>query len=593
MVPEILTSFADEMAPHDRVDISAPWHSHGPGTWSLPLVVRLSVPPSEAVPLETSWHLVVEGSSFEVDVGIYPDGKNGLTATFPHQSHNDKPEKDKPWRTGNPCVERPIANLGRVAWNDEPQSDLQARMRWKVERLLHWVDAAAEGRLVQTGDPFEVPAFPAGWVADMVAFNESKPDLAFWNASAVTWGFARMAAVPRAKRTLVLTEFMAGAGATIRKVDWSAPITDTQPDFMGIWIKLPTIPVLQPWQRPTTWRELNSLLEADGFDLAYILQYAGAAYRKSSSKARHYRLLLGFPVAERIGDTPDRLHWLAIHTVPLCSRKTPREGFRTTEDNHLRWDRELASSTKSLVWQRTSNWASDQMRMRGEAEDMVRRKKVLLIGCGTLGAAVAENLLRMGVTNMGLMDSDVFQHGNLSRHVLTMEDIGHAKSIALAARLNSAMPDARVEALTDRFPPAKANMANRLRGYDVIVDCTAEDAVLHAMGQFEWGNEKQFVVLSITWRAEGLLAYAASEAAFPTYDATAKFGAAPTPPVNFDEARAEGVGCWNPVFPATADDVQLWAALGSKFVRRAIISGERSCTYFRQTNLGTVERVDV
>lgn len=593
MVPNVLTSFADDVTTHDRVAILTPWRSHGAGTWSLQILVRLSVPPSEAVPLETSWHLVVEANCLRAKVEIYPDGGQGLAVTFQHQSHNGKPEMGKPWRTGNVCVERPIANLGRIAWNDEPQGDLQARMRWKVERLLRWVDAAAEGRLVQPGDPFEIPSYPTGWVADMAAFNESKADLAAWNASAAAWGFARLAAVPGAKRTLALTEFMTGTGMTIRKVDWSAPIAETRPDFTGIWIKLSAIPVLQPWQRPTTWRELTSLLESQGVDLAHILQHTGAACRKASSKARHHLLLLGFPIAERIGDTPDRLHWLAIQTVPLCSRKTSRDGFRITEDNHQRWDRELANSTRPLVWQRTSNWASDQMRMRGEAEDTVRQKKILVIGCGTLGAAVAENLLRMGVTRIGLMDCDFLQHGNLSRHVLTMKDVGHQKATALAARLNSAMPDARVEAMTDQFPPTKDDMLDCLRGYDVIVDCTAENAVLRAMGQFQWGAEKLFVVLSMSWRAEGLLAYAASEAVFPTFDATARFGAAPTPPVDFDEAKSEGVGCWNAVFPATADDVQLWAALGSKFVRRAIISGGRSCAYFRQTDLGTVERVDV
>jgi hypothetical protein len=53
-------------------------------------------------------------------------------------------------------------------------------------------------------------------------------------------------------------------------------------------------------------------------------------------------------------------------------------------------------------------------------------------------------------------------------------------------------------------------------------------------------------------------------------------------------ANREGIGCWHPVFPATADDIQLWSAIGAKFVRRAIVERRRQCSVYQMSSDGTV-----
>ena len=39
-------------------------------------------------------------------------------------------------------------------------------------------------------------------------------------------------------------------------------------------------------------------------------------------------------------------------------------------------------------------------------------------------------------------------------------------------------------------------------------------------------------------------------------------------------------------FPASADDVRLWAAIGTKFIRRAVIERGRLCEHFVQDDYG-------
>lgn len=303
-------------------------------------------------------------------------------------------------------------------------------------------------------------------------------------------------------------------------------------------------------------------------------------------------LLIGFPLAVTFGGPPRRFHWIAIRNMQLCRRADVRKGFSGTADARRVRDVELAKSNRSLEWQRSANWAPDQLRRRGEAEDKVRSKSILFLGCGSLGAAVAENLLRMGVTRMALVDNDTVHVGNLSRHVLTMGDAGHGKAVQLARRLNMAAPDADVTALPFSFPPFRPADVGLLKDWDVVVDCTASDAVLRDMATFDWQTERIFVSLAMTWRAKGLFAYTATETGFPAIDAMERFGAASPPAETGMVGQMEGIGCWHPVFPATSDDVNLWAAIGSKFVRRAILERKKAGSFYVQREDGSVDRLD-
>lgn len=593
-IPVPLSDFTEWLETQPRVSQSGEWIWHDFKEWSLQINVQLHGRPSSYVAAETYWHLVIlsQASLDNSVVKLYPDKLGGITATFPHQTHNGVGDPKKAWRSGYPCLDLPIGKLKRVSWDEEP-AELLPRLQWHVNRLLRWVDAAAADELISTGDPLEIPDFRDASVSGVIGFSEATKGVRRMEGEEARWGYASLSAVPGALKTWALTERQDQHANVLEKVDWSSSISESRQTFSAVWVRLLVLPVLKPWRRPGTWQELTQMVEAEGIDLALIFTKAGIRYRSERRPPKPFRLLLCFPLAEHVGQKPTRLHWLALEHIPLADKHSKRDGFRPSEQNHRRWDSEIAQSSANLRWQKTMNWAPDQLRTRGEAESKVRSKRFLIIGAGTLGAAVAENLLRMGVTAMCIMDGQRFETGNLSRHVLTMADAGHNKAVALARRLNSCMPDAKVEGLSSEFPPQETKGWALVDQCDVIVDCSASDEVLNAVAAYPWDCEKTFVSLSMTWRAAGLLAFTATEAAFPALDAKARFNAAPTPIVDFSEARMEGVGCWLPVFPAAADDVQLWAAIGSKFIRGAVINPARKCAYFRQSIDGEVERVEV
>lgn len=588
MTPHVLLSVVDAINSDARTYTESSWELHPEGEWSLRFSARLSVPATDFVPNESIWHLVVWATPNGEKVHFYPDATHGITATFPHQDFNGEAYPPRHWRLGKPCLENPISVFNRTNWSNEPRH-LAERLPWLLQRLLSWIDAAASDSLSVEGDPLELPALPDQHLFPLLGFREVSGGVSQWMHHQGSWGYASTSPLRGSSSARVITAFQLPDGEIIRTSEWSPSMLGKGRTCDAVWLVLPEIPVIRPWQVPTSWLELNERLAANHINLKKLLIEMGRAVRRSLRRAPPSVLLLGFPIAEQVGLVPSRVHWLAIKSPSLASKTSRRKGFRSCERNHRNWDAEIATSKDPLKWQRTTNWASDQLRTRGAAEDEMCARRILLIGAGSLGSSVAENLLRMGVCELGILDYDWVMMGNLSRHTLSMQAVGHKKAKALTAHLNECMPDAKVRAFDTVFPPHNEQLKQAVRSYDVVVDCTGDDEVLDAMASFDWKTEKLFVSLAMTWRAEGLFAYAASESSFPAIDAKSQFSASPTPPLNKLNAQIEGIGCWHAVFPATADDVQLWGAIGSKFIRRAVLNPGRRYEYFRQMPDGTVE----
>jgi hypothetical protein len=105
-----------------------------------------------------------------------------------------------------------------------------------------------------------------------------------------------------------------------------------------------------------------------------------------------------------------------------------------------------------------------------------QKKRILLLGCGSLGSPVAELLARSGIGELHLLDKETFEAENCGRHILGAQDLGHSKADALAKRLQAVVPDISVKA-------HRALAADWIHhvckpgDYDLIVDCTGESSV--------------------------------------------------------------------------------------------------------------------
>ena len=98
-------------------------------------------------------------------------------------------------------------------------------------------------------------------------------------------------------------------------------------------------------------------------------------------------------------------------------------------------------------------------------------KKVLLLGCGSVGSHIAELIARHGAGRLNgelvLADFDYIKPGNIGRHSLGIESLGINKAIALQKKLKIILPKINVTPL-----PSEMSFS----GYDLIIDATGDQS---------------------------------------------------------------------------------------------------------------------
>jgi tRNA threonylcarbamoyladenosine dehydratase len=83
-----------------------------------------------------------------------------------------------------------------------------------------------------------------------------------------------------------------------------------------------------------------------------------------------------------------------------------------------------------------------------DQQERLARSRVLIVGCGGVGGAVAAALARSGVGAFTLVDFDDFEPTNLNRQITcTGETLGRNKAEVLAEHLISINPDITVDAI--------------------------------------------------------------------------------------------------------------------------------------------------
>jgi tRNA A37 threonylcarbamoyladenosine dehydratase len=98
------------------------------------------------------------------------------------------------------------------------------------------------------------------------------------------------------------------------------------------------------------------------------------------------------------------------------------------------------------------------------------KTRVILFGLGGVGSWCAEALVRSGISDLTIVDSDVVCVTNINRQVqATAESVGKPKTSELARRLREIQPQATIvelQAIFDRTTAATFDLAK----YDYVVD---------------------------------------------------------------------------------------------------------------------------
>ncbi len=100
----------------------------------------------------------------------------------------------------------------------------------------------------------------------------------------------------------------------------------------------------------------------------------------------------------------------------------------------------------------------------------IQQAKVLIFGVGGVGSWCAESLVRSGVRNLTIVDSDRICVTNCNRQLMaTSKTLGQVKVEALRERLLEINPDANIVCLQKIYEPETAESFH-MEEYDYIVD---------------------------------------------------------------------------------------------------------------------------
>lgn len=105
----------------------------------------------------------------------------------------------------------------------------------------------------------------------------------------------------------------------------------------------------------------------------------------------------------------------------------------------------------------------------------IARANILLVGVGAVGSACFEGLVRSGVQNITVMDSDCFEPSNLNRQLLaTHETLGRPKVEVAAERAKQINPYINVTFIKERLVPNEKEIKELL---DKIKPTMVVDAI--------------------------------------------------------------------------------------------------------------------
>ena len=111
----------------------------------------------------------------------------------------------------------------------------------------------------------------------------------------------------------------------------------------------------------------------------------------------------------------------------------------------------------------------------GTVQQVLSELVIGVIGCGGTGSAVAEQLVRLGVRHLTLVDPDVLSKSNLTRvYGSTPAAVGKNKAAVLATHLRKIADSVHVEAIDGTINHEE--VARALIGADVIFGCTDDNA---------------------------------------------------------------------------------------------------------------------
>jgi len=212
-------------------------------------------------------------------------------------------------------------------------------------------------------------------------------------------------------------------------------------------------------------------LETLGHVLEWVKSYDEGLYKKI------YRLLAS--------------NWILKHSTPLFILRTLGGdiGFRFKIDaRHIDQLKRKPANLRKYIVGKGSSVRVDRYIGQRIDQDYVhsrnlldkknfKNKKILIVGCGTIGGYLASYLARLGAGlgskgKLILCDNDIIVPANIGRHFVGMSSLLENKADAVSAEIKKEFPYLNIESR-----PVDVRYIKDLYDVDIVVDATGEEAL--------------------------------------------------------------------------------------------------------------------
>ena len=106
-------------------------------------------------------------------------------------------------------------------------------------------------------------------------------------------------------------------------------------------------------------------------------------------------------------------------------------------------------------------------------ESVLQEREVTIIGQGSGGSAIADYLVRCGVTNLNLVEFDRVSISNLCRSVYTITDVGRKKTECMHEKLMRINPNINVQLYDEDFMEMDSGkLMDIIKSSDLIIEAT-------------------------------------------------------------------------------------------------------------------------
>ena len=264
---------------------------------------------------------------------------------------------------------------------------------------------------------------------------------------------------------------------------------------------VPVVTVAQPiaLEYCDIWVQLLDRLQGHGVDPGRLLGHLARAAAVNQAPADgQERAVVLFRVAADTEPTaagteppaPGQDSRFAItrltqHDAGILSRFYTAVDEAGSLDQLLEGDADPLNQMLAEVAQVTTSWVriydgrpeSIRSRTARRPTEKLAGIAILLLGCGGLGAPIAEHCVRSGAALLHIVDSGTVSPGILSRQPYEDADIGKHKAEILADRLDRIYPESRIIGSVAEITFSDVFSASSLDRYHLVIDATASRAV--------------------------------------------------------------------------------------------------------------------